>query len=119
MDDLEHTLGKILQDPEAMAGILSLAQNLGLGPPQELPSTDGDNQAGASVPPSDGFPATVTSLLAEAGRLNGKQAALLNALRPFIREGRREKIDRAIQAARISHIAGSALRTLGQNEQGR
>lgn len=34
MEDLENKIGEILGDPQAMAGILSLAQSLGLTPPE-------------------------------------------------------------------------------------
>lgn len=117
MEDLEHKISEILGDPQAMAGILSMAQSLGLGgaPDDGKPSdTAPDPEAGPF-----GLPQSVADLLSEAGKLNGKQTALLKALRPFLRENRREKLDRAIQAARISHIAGYAIRTLGNQEQGR
>ena len=122
MEDLENTIGKILGDPDAMASILSIAQGLGLGSPQDKTPEEASTQNGPAHTQDsrdDSLNRTVASLLAEAGKLNGKHTALLKALRPFLREGRREKIDRAIQAARISHIAGYAIKNLGQTEQGR
>ena len=112
MEDLESKISDILSDPDARAGILSMAKSLGLGasaPTEEPQSTEPDN----------GVPDAVAGLLSAAGRLNGKQTALLQALRPFLKESRRNKIDRAIQAARISRIAGYAIQNLGHSDQGR
>lgn len=112
MDHLEETLGQILGDPEAMAGILSMAKNLGLGgaaapepPEQPEPSEPSDAPGGEQAPPP---PAS------SLPPLRGKQAALLQALKPFLREDRREKLDRAVKAAQISRMAGVALRNLGE-----
>ena len=112
MEDLESKISDILSDPDAMAGILSMAKSLGLGAPE--PSESSPSQESDA-----GLPDTVSGLLSAAGRLNGKQTALLQALRPFLKENRRKKIDRAIQAARISRIAGYAIQNLGQSDQGR
>lgn len=112
MEDLESKISDILSDPDAMAGILSMAKSLGLGTPEkpdEPQTADQDN----------GIPDTVAGLLSAAGHLNGKQTALLQALRPFLKESRQNKIDRAIQAARISRIAGYAIQNLGHTDQGR
>ena len=52
--------------------------------------------------------------LEQAGKLEKKQENLLNALKPFLKPARREKIDRAMQAARLSHLAGYALKSRGE-----
>ena len=51
-----------------------------------------------------------------AGKLEQKQEALLNALRPFLKPNRREKLDRAIRAARLSQLAGRALKSRNEND---
>lgn len=112
MEDLESKISDILSDPDAMAGILSMAKSLGLGA-SESPETP------PPADPDSDLPDMITGLLSAAGHLNGKQTALLQALRPFLKESRRNKIDRAIQAARISRIAGYAIQNLGHSDQGR
>ncbi len=112
MEDLESKISDILSDPDAMAGILSMAKSLGLGA-SESSETPPDPE------PDNGLPDMVTGLLSAASHFNGKQTALLQALRPFLKESRRNKIDRAIQAARISRIAGYAIQNLGHSEEGR
>ena len=44
---------------------------------------------------------------------DGKQEALLCALKPFLRPERREGIDRAMQLAKLSQLAGIALKNGG------
>lgn len=117
MEDLENKIGEILGDPQAMAGILSLAQSLGLTPPEQAePSAPPPS---SPSPQQDPMAGSMAQLLSMAGALGGKELALLQALRPLLREDRRYKLDRAIQAARISQIAGTAMKTLGNSDTGR
>ena len=53
---------------------------------------------------------TLMRLMQQAQQSDGKQEALICALKPFLAPERREKMDRAMQIARISHLAGFALR---------
>lgn len=118
MEDLENKISEILGDPQAMAGILSLAQSLGLTPSSE--ESEPTEPAAAPPPPqSDPMSGSMAQLLSMAGSLGGKEMALLQALRPLLREDRRAKLDRAIQAARISQIAGTAMKALGNTDSGR
>ncbi len=50
MDGLEEKLSAILNDPNSMEQILSLAKNLGIGPP---PSTSSSEQAAPVSTPED------------------------------------------------------------------
>lgn len=116
MEDLENKISEILGDPQAMEGILSLAQSLGLTPPEQTAEAPASPPAAASADPMAG---SMAQLLAMAGSLGGRELALLQALRPLLREDRQAKLDRAIQAARISQIAGTAMKTLGNKDHGR
>ena len=111
MAGIEDTLGQLLSNPEAMGQIMAMAQNLGLGPPPE--------PAGDAAPPPP--PAVDARLLGILGRLlsdqqenDPRQQALLTALKPFVRPERRASIDRALQIARLSRLAGNALRVFGK-----
>lgn len=116
-EGLEEALNQVLNNPERMAQILSLAQSFGMQPPEAPPTEpvpSAPMQADASMPPLD--PALLRSmmqLMQQAQRSDGKQEALLLALRPYLAPERREKFDRALQIARISHLAGYALRNGG------
>lgn len=118
-EGLESQLNQILNDPERMAQILSLAQSFGMSEtqpaaPPEAPPRTPDPPNASSMPPLD--PAMLQSmmqLMQQAQRADGKQEALLLALKPYLAPERREKLDRAMQIARISHLAGYALRNYG------
>ena len=109
MDGLEEQLQKILDDPDSMAQILSLAQSFGLQPPGQAASAPS-----APPPPDDGMAKAIFGMMQQARQSDGKQEALLQALKPYLRPERRGKIDRALQIARISHMAGFALRNYGK-----
>ena len=141
MSEFEEKLNAILSSPEAMAQVASLAQSLGLSSAQ----SDGDpppNDTGdRDIPPrqadregrpsgSQGGPdlsallgqidpALLSRLLPLLGELGSPQqnerTQLLYALRPFLRESRRDKIDQALQIARILHLGRKFLGTLGDH----
>ena len=106
---LEQAIGAVLQDPQQLQKIFALAQSLGLSPP-EAPAATSAEQA-----PEDRGSALRT-LLQQAGKLDRRQENLLNALKPFLKPERREKVDRAMQAARISRLASAALRGRDQKD---
>ena len=55
-------------------------------------------------------------LLGEYQRQDEKGAALIQALRPFLREERQAKLDKAVRIAKLSRVARVALRSLGGGE---
>ena len=110
MDGLEEQLQKILNDPDSMAQILSLAQSFGLQPPEGAASVP----SAPPPPPDDGMAKAIFGMMQQARQSDGKQEALLQAIKPYLRPERRGKIDRALQIARISHMAGFALRNYGK-----
>lgn len=96
MDGLEDKLNAILSDPEAMGKISDMAKSLFRGGEDA-----GDGR------PDDGD----ESLIRRAGQLLRRDAlrpdetALLTALRPFLSEERRARLDRAIKIARLTSLA--------------
>lgn len=136
MSDLEEKLESVLGNPQAMAQIMSLAQSLNLGgpggqnqtqaPSQEQPQPQSGEAVPPPAPPADsgsagGLGSLLGSLdpqmLASAASLIGqfsdggddKRTALLTALRPFVREERYAKLDKAIQIAKLSRLIRSGL----------
>ena len=117
----EQAVSAMLQDPEQLQKIFALAQSLGFSPPaaQEAPPPPPEPAAAPPAPamqPPDERQQALGALLQKAGKLDRRQENLLNALKPFLKPERREKIDRAMQAARISRLAGAALRGRDQKE---
>ncbi len=110
MEGLEEQLQKIMNDPDSMAQILSLAQSFGLQPPEAASSAP----SAPPPPPDDGFVKAIFGMMQQAQQSDGRQEALLHALKPYLRPERQGNIDRALQIAKISHLAGFALRNYGK-----
>lgn len=102
MDDLEEKITQVLNDPAQMEQIMAIAKSLGFPPPGE------DTQAAAEQPLT--IPPQLTQILSQASQMERRQDALLRALKPFLQPSRQEKIDKALQVARISQLAGYALK---------
>ena len=113
MEGLEDKLQQILNDPGSMAQILSLAQSFGFQNPAETPSEPQVPPPSSFSMPDANFVQAIMGLMEQARHRDGKQEALLCALKPFLRPERREKMDQAMQLARISHLAGFALKNYG------
>ena len=116
MDEFEEKLNAILSSPETMAQVMSIAQSLGGNTPsvqQEQPAT----ASSLSGLFSQIDPAMLSRLLPLLGTLNSAgssaQEQLLCALRPFLKEQRQEKIDKAIQMAKLIHVGKTFMKTLG------
>ena len=105
MSELEDRISSILNDPEQMDRIAEMAKSLMGG---EAPQAPAD-----MLPPELGDAA----LLGRLGRLlrsakteDSRQEALLQAMKPYLSERRRGKMERAIQIARMARIAQLAFR---------
>ena len=106
MDDMESKLGAILNNPAMMQQIMAMAQSFGQStpPPVEAPS-DGGGAPGVDF-------TTIQKLagLASSSRIDQNQQLLLQALRPYLSHRRVDRLERAMQAARLAGIATSLLR---------
>ena len=139
MSELEEKLEHILGNPQAMAQIVSLAQSLNLNgsaasagdgaqpQPQEPAPAGGSSTAPATAAPAqpsasagslEGLlggldPNMLSAAAGLLGQFNSgnddRRVALLTALRPFVRERRYAKLDKAIQIARLSRLIRSGL----------
>ena len=99
MDDLEEKIAQVLNDPNQMAQIMAIAGSLGLKPPEKQ-----------TAEPPLSMPPQMAAMLEQAGKMEQRQETLLRALKPFLSPGRQERIDKAMQVARLSHLADYALR---------
>lgn len=99
MEDMESKIGAILNNPQMMEQIMSLAQNLG------------GEQAAAPPPAQEGMPEIdlamvqkMTSLIGKTG-IDSKQRALLQALGPYLSSQRIHKLEKAMRAAKLAGMA--------------
>lgn len=105
MNEFEETLNAILSDPEEMERISRLAAELlgGTGPPGAEAPADETAWPGMGM---------LTKLL---GGMNGggDKTALLEALAPYLRPERKERLQKALRFARMARLATSAMSEFG------
>jgi len=131
MAEFDDKLNSLLSNPDAMSQIMQLAQSLSGDtqqqtaappPPQPPPQTAFGGQTGTQLPFSGDLfsalgggidPKLMLKLLpliqALGGQKDSNARQLLFALRPYLREERQEKVERALQLARLFHIGKKFL----------
>ena len=143
MPDLQQQLQAILGDSEAMGQIAALAQALSGGQsapaaepareeeylPVEAPASAGGEPTAEAAPLPD-----LSALMGALGEVDPKliqfalglfseysakddeKAALLAALKPFLKAERLEKMEKAEKIARLSRVVRSAIAMLKEGE---
>lgn len=95
MSELEDRINSVLNDPGQMEQISKLAQSLMGGAGTESVGTD------------TGLLGKLGSLIPQTG--GGDKQALLNAMKPYLSEKRRQKLERAVKLAALAKVARLAL----------
>ena len=106
MDDMESKLNAMLNDPAAMSRILQMAQQLSGSTAQPgAPPPPPKNDSPPPPPQGGGFdPALLVRflpLVQELQHSNTQTMQLLYALRPFLKEEKQPKVERA---AKLAHL---------------
>ena len=128
MAEFDDKLNNILSTPDAMSKIMQLAQSLGGGggdqpnapppsqppPVQQPPPAGGGGDLLSSLMGGGGLdPKLLSRLLPLIQELGGQRESnarnLLYALRPYLRSDRQEKVERALQLARLFHLGKKFL----------
>lgn len=104
MEDMENKLGAILSNPALMQQIMALAQNFG----QTTPTPEAPNPG--NLPDMDFTAIQKLMGLTSGSKLSKNQLDLLQALRPYLSHGRIDRLQRAMQAAKLAGIATTLLR---------
>lgn len=126
MAEFDEKLNALLSDPNSMAQIMQLAQSLSGGttqPPPAAPAAQPSPQPASfqapAAAPAQGAdllsslaggldPKLLMKLLPLIQELGGQQDSnarqLLYALRPYLKAERQEKVERALQLARLFHL---------------
>lgn len=115
MEDMEGKLNAMLNYPEAMQRIIQMAQQLS-GGGQSAPPPPPPQKSDTSAAESGGFDplllARLLPLMQELRQSNSQTTQLLYALRPFLKEEKQPKVERAAKLARLICI-GKRLLTEG------
>ena len=96
MADWEEMLGQVLNDPAQMGKITQMAQSLLGGQPEQR---------------EDSAPSGLEALLGQSG--GDDKQALLTAMRPWLDQRHRDKMDRALKLAKMARLARLAMRESG------
>lgn len=108
MGEMEEKLSSILGNPQMMEKIMSLAQTM--QGTQEPPQSPQPEPGGLGIDP--GMMQALAGL-AQKNTVDSQQKALLAALAPYLSQRRREKLERAMRAARMAALASSFLNAGG------
>lgn len=108
MDDLAAKLTQILNDPGSIQQIASLAGAL-------APEQNALSPSGAMDIPEE-FMTGLQSAIRKVGENDEKQEALVQALSPYLKPNRRQRLQQAVKIARLSQVAGAALRSRHKEE---
>ena len=128
MSQLDEKLNQLLGDPAAMAQVMQLAQQLsgtlgeGGGGGETPPPTPPPPATPPAAPPLGTNPlgaldpqllTRMLPLMQSLTQTSGPTQQLLTALRPFLREEKQEKLQRAAQLAKLIHLGKQFLTEWG------
>jgi len=115
MDAMEEKLGSILNNPEMMQKIMTMAQSLGAA----QKNNDPQPEPASPLPQID--PASLQKLsgLARQGSIDKDQQALLRALGPYLSRQRIRKLENAMRAAKMAKFAAGFFRQDGKFQSAR
>lgn len=119
MEGLEQQLGAILNDPQMMANLMQMAQNLSASsppqhqsPPQPERPPQADTQAQQSLfadfPIDIGLIQKIGAMTQNSG-IDSQQKNLLSALTPYLHNDRIARLEKAMRAAKLARFAASAF----------
>ncbi len=113
MAELEDKLNALLSDPDSMAQVMQMAQQLSATMGQSSPAESVPPAASTPPAPMEGLdPNLLTRLLPlvqEYSQSNSQTMQLLMALRPFLKPEKQEKVARAAQLSHLIHIGKKFL----------
>lgn len=121
MAEFDDKLNSILSNPDAMAQIMQLAQSIGgadaspVQQPQQAQQTPPAERSGDLLSSLAGgldskLLLRLMPLIQELGGQRDSNAKqLLYALRPYLKPERQEKVERALQLARLFHLGKKFL----------
>ncbi len=124
MNNLEDMINSVLSNPDEMKKVMDMAGTLFGGaksdtPPQQpnlenlgsvlgsMPSLDGIMSGLSNLP--GGLASAAGKLIGEGINSSGDKTQLLEAMKPWLSEKRRNKLDSAMKVAKVMRVAGAAF----------
>lgn len=118
MSELDEKLNSILSNPQMMQQIMSLAQSMNkaeASPPPQAATSDCRNGSGLLDGGIDPGLLSKMAGLVQRGSIDKDQKLLLQALRPYLSGQKLQKLERAMQAAKMAGIASDVVNARGQS----
>lgn len=121
MSELEDRINSILSSPEEMEKLTKMAQSLMAGGSEGsvIQESPGSERAAAPENPlgelgiDPGALASIGRIMSASGAAGGSNHTLLEAMKPYLSEKRRDKLARAMQLAKMAKLAGAAFSEYG------
>ena len=129
MSEFEDRINSILGNPEEMEKIMNLASQFMGGSDKKEESAAERSEGGVQSQSRGAVPGGLDALgslggfdmemFSKMGRLmsqvkgGSEKTELLRAMGPYLKQERREKLEKAVRFARIAKVAGAALREYG------
>lgn len=110
MDEMSEKLGAILNNPQLMQQIMSLADTMGSTQPQ---SPGQPEQTTPSFPNIDLSALSKLSGVLGKSNISQEEKTLLHALTPYLSANRIHKLERAMRAAKMAQFASVFLNSGG------
>lgn len=106
MEGFEEKLGSVLNNPQLMQQIMTMAQSL-----KNTPTGTPDPPAPAALPSAEPDFGMLQKLsgLASQTCIDRNQQALIKALDPYLGKDRLSRLEKAMRAAKMAKLAGSLL----------
>lgn len=116
--DIGQMLQSVLSDPAQMEKLTAVAQSLMGGTAKQEDEPPPEPAAPSQPPHPEARLLTAIAKLTGQKAEPSRSAALLSAMRPYMRPEKQEKLDRAMQIARMVRIAGTVMREWGGDSHG-
>ena len=110
MEEMEDKLGAILNNPQMMQQIMSMAQALGQS---QASQPEPAKQEAPSLPAFDPGMIQKFSGLAQQTGITRDEQSLLKALSPYLSRDRIDKLEKAMRAAKMAKLASGFLNSGG------
>ena len=98
MDDLNAKLSEILNNPESLEQLKSVAENIFSGENSET------KQSESEFPPIENIGAILSIISKLKGNEEDDRTRLINSLKPYLSDTRRQKADNAIKLLKIVEL---------------